>query len=162
MAPYYLRIKGERENVKSGNAIHGKRVFQAQKNTDSLFAVDLPESGKTAYTFGVFIIVGGSVSSDISIEGRMYMSGLQTGNLFGTVVDNQGERLPGVTVTLSGTGPSRIQITSAAGQFQFPGLPPGRYTVTAQLEGFRTVSSSNNEITPGRTISIEITTSPAV
>jgi len=87
---------------------------------------------------------------------------LQTGNLYGEVVDNQGEALPGVTVTLSGNGPTQIQVTNAEGQFRFLGLAPGNYQLTAELEGFSTVEYPNISIQVGRNTSIEITLTPAV
>lgn len=86
----------------------------------------------------------------------------QTGNLFGTVVDEQGQPLPGVTITLTNGGPPRIQVTNAQGRFRFLELSPGNYTLKAELEGFATVERSNIEILIGRTIEIEITMQPAV
>ena len=59
---------------------------------------------------------------------------LQTGNLYGTVTDNQGEALPGVTVTLAGKGAPQVQVTNADGQYRFLSLSPGRYELTAELE----------------------------
>jgi len=41
---------------------------------------------------------------------------LQTGNLYGTVTDDKGAALPGVTVTLSGQGAPQVQVTNAQGQ----------------------------------------------
>src|SRR5688500_5498254 len=66
----------------------------------------------------------------------------QSGTVFGTVSDDQGSRLPGVTVTLSGAGAPIIQVTDERGAFRFPGLAPGRYQVSAQLEGFSAVDRS--------------------
>ena len=87
---------------------------------------------------------------------------LQTGNLYGTVVDNQGQALPGVTVTVSGNGPTQVQVTDAQGSFRFLGLSPGSYAVKAELEGFSTVDYPNVVINVGRNTSIEVTLSPAV
>ncbi|HJX28221.1 MAG TPA: carboxypeptidase regulatory-like domain-containing protein, partial [Thermoanaerobaculia bacterium] len=47
---------------------------------------------------------------------------LQTGNLFGTVMDEQGSPLPGVTVTVTGGGAPQVQVTNAQGQFRFVSL----------------------------------------
>ena len=87
---------------------------------------------------------------------------LQTGNLFGTVIDNQGEPLPGVTVMLSGHGAPQVQVTNAEGQFRFLNLAPGIYELTAELEGFSTVKYPTIDIQVGRTIEVEITMSPAI
>ena len=87
--------------------------------------------------------------------------GLQTGNLYGTVVDNQGQALPGVTVTLTGQGAPQVQVTNAQGQFRFLMLSPGSYQVEAQLEGFTTVEKPV-QINVGRNTEIEITLQPAI
>ena len=87
---------------------------------------------------------------------------LQTGNLYGEVTDNQGQPLPGVTVTLSGIGAPQIQVTNAEGQFRFLGLSPGNYQLVAELEGFSTVEYPNISIRVGRNTTVEITLTPAV
>ncbi len=86
----------------------------------------------------------------------------QTGNLYGTVVDNQGEALPGVTITVSGIGAPRVMVTNAEGQFRLLSLDPGMYSMTAELEGFSTVEYPKIEIRVGRNTTIEITLTPAV
>jgi hypothetical protein len=87
---------------------------------------------------------------------------LQTGNLYGTVTDNQGEALPGVTITVSGNGPVQIQVTNAEGQFRFLGLSPGNYQLSSELEGFSTVEYPNINIAVGRNTDIQVTLTPAV
>ncbi len=82
---------------------------------------------------------------------------LQTGNLYGTVVDEQGAPLPGVTVTLSGGGAPQVQVTDAQGQFRFLGLAPGSTGSKAELEGFSTVDYPNIAINIGRNTEIEVT-----
>ncbi len=55
-------------------------------------------------------------------------------------VTNEGQGLPGVLVSI--TSPAlqgaRTAPTSANGDYVFPGLPPGTYTVTFTLQGFKT------------------------
>jgi len=87
---------------------------------------------------------------------------LQTGNLYGKVTDNQGASLPGVTITLTGSGPTKVQVTNAAGEFRFLELSPGSYEIKAELEGFSTVDYPNIKIAIGRNTTIEITLTPAV
>lgn len=67
---------------------------------------------------------------------------IQTGRIFVTARDPQGEFVPGVTVTIS--SPALVAgemrgITGNDGAYRFPSLPPGTYTVTVQLSGFQTV-----------------------
>jgi hypothetical protein len=87
---------------------------------------------------------------------------LQTGNLYGTVTDDKGAALPGVTVTMSGQGAPQVQVTNAQGQFRFLGLPPGNADLKAELEGFSTIDYPNIVINIGRNTSIEVKLSPAV
>lgn len=62
--------------------------------------------------------------------------------LFGSVVDDQGTGLPGVTVTLDGGGAAQVQVTDDHGQFQFPELTPGAYTASTALPGYLSVKRS--------------------
>src|SRR6266545_1061963 len=87
---------------------------------------------------------------------------LQTGNLYGTVMDEQGSPLPGVTVTLNGPGAPAVQVTNAQGEFRFLGLSPGSYQLKAELEGFSTIEYPNIVINLGRNTTIEVTLSSAV
>lgn len=64
----------------------------------------------------------------------------QTGTLTGTVTDTTGAILPGATVTVTSEsliGGSRTATTDASGTYRFPALPPGRYTVTAEMPSFK-------------------------
>ena len=65
-------------------------------------------------------------------------------SLAGTIVDPSGAILPGASVTVANvaTGISRTVTTNADGQFAFPSLVPGQYTVTATLAGFQTATKS--------------------
>ena len=62
-----------------------------------------------------------------------------TGVIVGRVVDDSGGLLPGVTVTWTqeGTGVSAATVTNDRGEYIFPGLRVGTYTVAAELQGFR-------------------------
>ncbi len=87
---------------------------------------------------------------------------LTTGNLYGTITDNQGQALPGVTVTVSGVGAPRVQVSNAEGQYRFLGLDPGGYELEAELEGFSTVEHPSVEIRVGRNTSVNVRMSPAI
>ena len=64
---------------------------------------------------------------------------LDTGTIVGTITDSSGAVLPGVTVTAiqDGTAVTQTTVTNASGQFIFPGLRVGSYTVATELQGFR-------------------------
>ncbi len=64
----------------------------------------------------------------------------QNADLRGTVSDESGAVLPGVSVTIKGvdTGVTRTSVTDASGSFSAPSLLPGPYRVTSELMGFKT------------------------
>jgi hypothetical protein len=87
---------------------------------------------------------------------------LQTGDLYGTVVDQQGQPLPGVTVSVTGIGSPPVQVTDEHGQFRFLGLYPGTYKLKAELEGFSTLEYPNIAVRLGSKANIEVTLTAAV
>jgi hypothetical protein len=87
---------------------------------------------------------------------------LQTGDLYGTVVDQQGQALPGATVTVSGIGSPQVQTTDASGQFRFLGLYPGTYKLTAELQGYSTLEYPDIGIRVGGKVTLEVTLNSAV
>jgi hypothetical protein len=81
-----------------------------------------------------------------------------TGSINGTVTDNTGAVLPGVTV--SATGPAimgaQTAITNDQGQYRFPALPPGTYRVEYQLAGFSTVVREGIIVSVGFTAGVNV------
>ncbi|HSN69707.1 MAG TPA: carboxypeptidase regulatory-like domain-containing protein, partial [Thermoanaerobaculia bacterium] len=71
--------------------------------------------------------------------------GFQVGSISGTVSDESGGVLPGVTVTATHQerGTQRVEVSDAQGKFRFVQLPLGTYKVEATLEGFETVVRDN-------------------
>ena len=61
-----------------------------------------------------------------------------TGNIRGSVRDSDGI-IPGVTVALvnEATSVSRDTITNAAGEYNFPAIPPATYTIRASIVGYK-------------------------
>ena len=64
---------------------------------------------------------------------------IDTASIVGTVMDESGAVLPGVTVTATqcATAVASTTVTNGSGQFVFPGLKVGVYTITAELAGFK-------------------------
>ena len=77
----------------------------------------------------------------------------------GAVTDAQGGVLPGVTVTLRNveTGNVRTTVTEANGRYGFPGLLPGRYALTAELQGFATNEVTDITLTIGLELQSNLT-----
>lgn len=82
----------------------------------------------------------------------------------GTVAYERGA-IPGVSVHLQsaqGEPIERDTLTSAIGEFAFEGLTPGTYKVTATLEGFADVVSSEIALRAGQSLEIELVTEPVI
>jgi hypothetical protein len=81
-----------------------------------------------------------------------------TGTIQGRVTDVQGAVLPGVTVTA--TSPSQLgqqtSVTSETGNYRFPAVPPGVYTLTYELAGFNTLRREGVQITLGFTANLNV------
>jgi hypothetical protein len=86
----------------------------------------------------------------------------QTGNIYGTVKDEKGEPLPGVTLTLSGGGAPSIQVSDAQGQFRFIGIYPGTYKLEGSLEGFSPIIYPSLIVNLNRNTTVELAMSAAV
>lgn len=75
------------------------------------------------------------------------------GSIEGTIKDQQGALLPGVTVTITniGTGDERIVVTNDRGIFRAPLLSLGTYRVTAELQGFKKFEQTGIQLSVGET-----------
>ncbi len=83
----------------------------------------------------------------------------QTGTLNGTVYDVDRQPLPGVTVTIKSPVlilPQMDAVTTERGLFRFPALPPGEYTVTFTLQGFKTLIRERVRVTVGVTTTLDV------
>ena len=79
-----------------------------------------------------------------------------TSVISGKIVDQQGAVLPGVTVTLTGRMGVKTTVTDAKGEFRFVGLTPGAYDVKSELQGFRSASQQNVDVTMGKTVDVDL------
>jgi len=82
-----------------------------------------------------------------------------TGTIRGTVKDEAGETLPGVSVEIQSPaqiGGSKFAITTDTGVFLFPALAPGTYSITCSLEGFQTVIREDVIVSVGKTATVDI------
>ncbi|HVN93385.1 MAG TPA: TonB-dependent receptor [Terracidiphilus sp.] len=67
------------------------------------------------------------------------------GAITGTVMDKSGAVIPNATITATNTtnGISSVTKSTGAGDFNFPNLDPGVYTVTTSAAGFETLTQNN-------------------
>lgn len=71
------------------------------------------------------------------------------GNLTGTITDTSGAVIPAATLILTndGTAVRWTAVTNEIGSYTFTNLPPGRYTLSAQKDGFSPVSVTGIVVT---------------
>ncbi len=83
-----------------------------------------------------------------------------TGSINGKVSDSSGAVLPGVTVNATSPSAMGVQttVTDGSGNYRFPALPPGTYTLAFDLSGFNGLRRENIQIALGfaATINVEL------
>src|SRR6266550_1775930 len=81
------------------------------------------------------------------------------GVIAGTIKDAQGGALPGVSLTLRNveSGVVRTAVSEGNGTYRLPGLPPGRYQMIAELQGFASAEITDVTITIGLELQRDIT-----
>lgn len=82
---------------------------------------------------------------------------VSTADLEGTVRDESQALLPGGTVMLANqdTGLRRSTVSDENGRYRFPALPPGRYEVTTELQGFQSQVRRGIELQVGQSVTVD-------
>ncbi len=79
--------------------------------------------------------------------------------LVGTVTDNSGAIVPKANVTIleNATGITHVDTTNESGNYTFPDLTPGTYTVTIAAQGFKKETRSGVDAAVNTTTRVDIT-----
>src|SRR6185295_613112 len=88
-----------------------------------------------------------------------------TGTVEGTVTDQNGAVVRGVTLKLVGPNLIRDQTTTSDdnGSYRFSSVPPGRYSLTTTaISGFKEYKQDNVEISLSRSTNVNISLTTAV
>jgi hypothetical protein len=85
-----------------------------------------------------------------------------TGTISGRVTDSGNAAVPGATVTIESPQMqgTRSTVTSANGDYIFPSLSPGAYTITVELTGFGAVKQTR-DVGAGQPVTADVTLRPA-
>ncbi len=81
-----------------------------------------------------------------------------TGSVQGTVADQTGAMVPGTTLSLRNvaTGATQTAQSDASGNFRFPIVPVGRYTLTSTKTGFKSYVHSEFPVYAASPVSLDI------
>jgi carboxypeptidase family protein/TonB-dependent receptor-like protein len=106
--------------------------------------------GAIAYGFGLLAIIVAAVPAAAQRT---------TGEIIGRVTDESSAVLPGVTVTIRGSGIAGAPsvVTSETGAYRFPALPPGDYSVEYALQGFGTLRRDAIPVGVGAVVELNVT-----
>jgi len=93
-----------------------------------------------------------------ALETSPLLAQIERAELEGTVTDPAGRMIIGATVrvTAADTGIGQERLTNSNGNYRFPGLPVGNYTVTTFSKGFRTSIVNNVTLQVGQTRTLDV------
>src|SRR6185369_10537644 len=82
-----------------------------------------------------------------------------TATLVGTITDASGAVVVNakVVITETNTGVSRTANTNESGNYSFPNLPPGVYSVSAEQTGFKKATRGGVDLPVNTTIRVDLT-----
>ncbi|MDQ3419419.1 MAG: TonB-dependent receptor [Acidobacteriota bacterium] len=81
-----------------------------------------------------------------------------TGTIFGKVVDADGLPMPGATVNISSKqliGGTQSRVTGNDGEYRFPALPPGSYSIQVSMPGFAAYSREGIVLGAGASLGVD-------
>jgi hypothetical protein len=97
----------------------------------------------------------------LAASGMLYGQAV-TGSLVGTVTDATGASVPNARVSIveASTGVARSTVTNESGNYTFPDLAPGRYTVNVEQTGFKKISRANVDVLVNSTARVDLVLTP--
>lgn len=94
----------------------------------------------------------------IFISSAVFSQSRESGTLEGTIKDDEGQPLPGVSINLSSPKlmGTRSTVTEKNGKYRFIVLPAGTYTIEASLQGFTPAKIEKIRVHIGATYVVDI------
>lgn len=88
----------------------------------------------------------------------IYIFAVETGEIKGSIQDEQGEMIPGIEITADSSSLQGIRtvISLKKGNFHFPLLPVGKYNLTFKLAGFSTYIQKDVVVHLGKVTNLRI------
>jgi len=84
------------------------------------------------------------------------------GTLLGSVTDSTGAMFPNakVLITETNTGVSRSTITNESGNYSFPDLPPGMYSIVVEQAGFKRLTRAGIDLQINSSVRVDLVLQP--
>ena len=84
------------------------------------------------------------------------------GRISGTVTDKQGAVIPNTSITVTNTATNLVRTTTTneGGFYTVTNLPPGNYTVMAELKGFKKELQADNVLVADARLTVNLTLEP--
>ena len=81
------------------------------------------------------------------------------GEITGRITDTSGAAVPAAAVTLTNTATNAVRdtVSTEAGDYTFPSLPPGIYNIKAEHSGFKTEAMNHVEVQVQQTVRLDLT-----
>src|ERR1700752_2381909 len=111
-----------------------------------------------------FIALSALLMSFALLAGSVFAQTSTTGSIEGTVTDQAGAAVPGISVRVASANliSAQTATTDQSGRFRILNLPPGKYTVTVEADkGFAKFERSDVEVNLSRSSSVDIQLQPA-
>ena len=105
------------------------------------------------------MVVGAALILLIGLSGVANAQGTVTGSVQGTVKDAEGGVMPGVLVTAISNALVKGRMTTTTdvrGSWRFPALPPGNYSIEAELPGFKKVRRDGIRVSLGQALAVDL------
>jgi Carboxypeptidase regulatory-like domain len=98
----------------------------------------------------------------LMLGGKLFAQAGASGTIVGTVTDASGAIVPDVKVTVTNTATkaSFQTVSSSAGDYNAPSLPPGSYTVSAEAKGFQKAVVTAFTLTVNQRARVDLTLKP--
>jgi hypothetical protein len=100
------------------------------------------------------VAIVGHLALPTSVPAQDYRARVQ-----GSIADESGGALPGATLTLRNdeTGVAVTRVSNAEGRYVFDFVNPGRYTMVAELQGFRSIEQKNVMVQQRGDVTVDLT-----
>ena len=102
------------------------------------------------------------IPSDLRLTPQIYEDGVSSNyssdSITGVVIDANGAVIPNANITIrnNSTGAQQTVSSDSSGNFRSPQLSTGNYTVTANSNGFQTLTVSNVQVGGGQTNNLRL------